>query len=1055
MPYYSELGIYTPSSSYTSPLLKGPYSTHSSILASNILPPSSKQFTRSNFRGFKPHLTPISESNLSAPLRRVSSPKVIYHSSPKVRVPRPIKINTADIDVSLNRFKRTPPKQPPVNQAPKTDATPPSPPPVEKEAKPNSEIRRDRATIRLQTIHKDTLEKEIGQIKSWRDNFKPEELVVEARRRKKSPGELLKEKFLIRSKSKDNVPLLPAPVIPRRSSVRKSPSFKDICNEITSDDAVEDLNPGQPLEVRRRQSRQLSHEDVIKEIQRSSSTLSVEEVQLLDALIQAESEVGLYDEPPEEPKKLKKRRGSKKKSAEDATVSKNSESATSSRLRKASSIKDMVKDISQVEIEMIPTKQKPIITGYIGSFDEKVKPNLKAVVGDLEVQESPKPEKKEKKFRFNVTVEEFPVKKTINAPKFSLTEENYAKNQMPLKRKPVITSILKKREVKCLGEESGNGLILQPKVVKKVVSEDVVKVEEKQVGEETQEDTKQKLLRSKSELQVQSTDQKELLKRSESMHSNFTVKVNRSEGNSVQLSGSPQGSGKLKILLIENSGEASKTDTSIPTSDEKKDIPEKTDKLLKSTKQSLKSDTFLCKADLGKRKDPPLWAKKPIKPLGESKEEVKVADVGGTQVSEQDCKTAEVKPSKEPKNILEKNQPKVSDQKQEVLKIVESPKVVSPAAINNHKPDLKSDESIEQLVQSKNVEKPQPKLEEKQVFKSLEPPKVVSPTKTSPPVAISKLTQDDKSNEPIEQFVKSKNVEKPQPKLEEKQVIKSLEPPKVVSPTKTSPPVAINKLTLDDKSNEPIEQFVKSKNVEEQAPKPCEAKKALQSVEPAKVESPTKTSPPAAKEVKNENFWELQNVEKYEPPKLGKLKLELKDPKTILKEIQDSRANVKEPETPEEYEKRMISKRSLIQKANKSDPDLKIFEPPTPPPPEPEKEPSPEPSFVPLQSNRLSQWMNPWKKPDQQDGCPVEIFAKPKFIRARHIPRRWRQNASESEDSTTTATTSEDESDSDEDDDEDTEDEEGQEVDEDQNKAGASMSSDDSGFDSGRAKFKG
>lgn len=994
MPYYSELGIYTPSSSYTSPLLKGPYSTHSSILASNILPPSSKQFTRSNFRGFKPHLTPISESNLSAPLRRVSSPKVIYHSSPKVRVPRPIKINTADIDVSLNRFKRTPPKQPPVNQAPKTDATPPSPPPVEKEAKPNSEIRRDRATIRLQTIHKDTLEKEIGQIKSWRDNFKPEELVVEARRRKKSPGELLKEKFLIRSKSKDNVPLLPAPVIPRRSSVRKSPSFKDICNEITSDDAVEDLNPGQPLEVRRRQSRQLSHEDVIKEIQRSSSTLSVEEVQLLDALIQAESEVGLYDEPPEEPKKLKKRRGSKKKSAEDATVSKNSESATSSRLRKASSIKDMVKDISQVEIEMIPTKQKPIITGYIGSFDEKVKPNLKAVVGDLEVQESPKPEKKEKKFRFNVTVEEFPVKKTINAPKFSLTEENYAKNQMPLKRKPVITSILKKREVKCLGEESGNGLILQPKVVKKVVSEDVVKVEEKQVGEETQEDTKQKLLRSKSELQVQSTDQKELLKRSESMHSNFTVKVNRSEGNSVQLSGSPQGSGKLKILLIENSGEASKTDTSIPTSDEKKDIPEKTDKLLKSTKQSLKSDTFLCKADLGKRKDPPLWAKKPIKPVGESKEEVKVADVGGTQVSEQDCKTAEVKPSKEPNKIL------VNDQKQEVLKMVESPKVVSPAAINNHKPDLKSDESIEQSVQSKNVEKPQPKLEEKQVLKSLEPPKVVSPTKTSPPVAISKLTQDDKSNEPIE-------------------------------------------------------QCVKSKNVEEQEPKPSEAKKVLQSVEPAKVESPTKTSPPAAKEVKNENFWELQNVEKYEPPKLGKLKLELKDPKTILKEIQDSRANVKEPETPEEYEKRMISKRSLIQKANKSDPDLKIFEPPTPPPPEPEKEPSPEPSFVPLQSNRLSQWMNPWKKPDQQDGCPVEIFAKPKFIRARHIPRRWRQNASESEDSTTTATTSEDESDSDEDDDEDTEDEEGQEVDEDQNKAGASMSSDDSGFDSGRAKFKG
>ncbi|KAL1514318.1 hypothetical protein ABEB36_003591 [Hypothenemus hampei] len=785
MPYYSELGIYTPSSSYTSPLLKGPYATHSSILASNILPPTT--YGRSgNFRGFKPHLTTISESNIGAPIRRINSPKLLYHSSPKVHVPRPIKINTSDIDVSVNRYKSKAVSNVPIKseKVPAKSDESQIVSPTEKEAKPNKEIRRDRATIRLQTIHKDKLEEEIGQIKSWRDNFKPEELVTEAKTRKKSPGELLKEKFLIRSTSKENVPQLQPSKLVRRVSIKKSPSFKDICNEITSDSVVEDLNPGQPLEVRRRQSRQVNHEDVIKEIQRSSSTLSVEEVQILDALLQAENEVGLYDLPSGEPLKVRKRKSTKKKEPRANEV------PPLTRLRKDSSLQNMVKDISQVEIEMIPNKQKPIITGFIGSIDEKS--NLKAVVEDLEIQESPK--KKEKKFRFNVTVQEYPATKIIHFPKIELTKDDLGTINLPKKQNGVITSILKKCPVKVSGE------ILEVKVPKPKV------------------------------------------KKSESFHSDFTVKTTDS---SVQRSES----GKLKIVSIEDSGVE--------------------EIAWKNAKSGLKTDTFLCKSDLGVKKEVPTWAQ-----------------------------------NKEQKIEKENNE-----------------------------------EALQQLEGKQEVDL----LKEKQV-----------------------------ENELFEGHNENK---------------------------------------------EKVDNFQEEQNVQNE----------------------------------NENFWEQENLNSSKPPKLSKLKLEHKDPKDILKEIQESHQtaqNQDTPETPEEYERRMISKRSLIQKANKSDPDLCVFEPPTPPPP---KEPSPEPSFVPLQSNRLSQWMHPWKKPDSQIDESLEIYAKPKFIRARHIPRRWRkdnEHTSDEEDS-------DDEESSENSDSEEDENEEEEEEAEEQTKIGTSTSSDDSGFESARVKNKG
>ncbi|XP_030761532.1 serine/threonine-protein kinase STE20-like isoform X2 [Sitophilus oryzae] len=866
MPYYSELGIYTPSSTYTAPLFKGPYSNHSSIIASNILP-FSKQLHRTNFRGYKPHLTTISEANI-APLRRISSPKVIYHSSPKVRVQRPIKINTADIDVSVNKYRnyKEPEKKSP---SPKKEIVS-----EEKEAKPNTNIKRDRATIRLQTIHKDALEKEIGAIRSWRDNFKPEELVTEAKVKRKSPGEILKEKFLIRSKSKDNISNLTPPKLNRRNSVRKSPSFKDICDEITSNEVTDDLNPGQPINIRRRQSRQLSHDDLINEIKRSSSTLSVEEVELLDALLQAENEVGLYNSPPvieEKVKGVKKKKVTRKKTDDLIKKTEKEESGTEedisvksrsiasrqslkkssseisipetsnkpvSRLRKDSSLQNMIKDISQVEIEMIPVKQKPVITGSVGDIEEKTTNNLKLVVEDYEIQESPKRAKKEKKFRFNVTVQEFPVKKKITVPKCNLKDSDFGVVQLSTPKTPVVTSILKKKEDKQVGNVAGDGKIFKKKEPPPVDDTEM----------------KQKLLKSLSEVQVRTKEDNTVQKSgsNENMCSTFTVLVNKSKSdNSVADGSSRTSSGKLKIVSIEKN------------LDQKDPSPKtKTESLLKSAKSDLKENTFLSKSDLGPKRN------------------------------------------------------------------------VSALA---------------------------------QRFKK-------NTTEDSPPKQSS---------------LKSKKLEE-QKEIKKDDVVKKDENENVVS------------------NEEP------------------------------------------------ENIWNSRDNEPYEPPKLTKLNLGLKDPREIIEELQEN-----QPETPEERQMRIMSKRSLIEKANKSDPDLKVFEPPTPPPPEPEKEPSPEPSFVPLKSNRLSQWMHPFKKPDQNEDGSLELYAKPKFIRARHIPRRWQQQnvESNSEGSTTSDDDDDSSSDGSDEDDDDVDEEDGEEEEEGdvggESKVGASTSSNDSGFDSGRAKNKG
>ncbi|KAF2885651.1 hypothetical protein ILUMI_20502, partial [Ignelater luminosus] len=105
------LGYYgSPSfSSYSPPYLSGPYANHSSIIAANyIRPPSTYTKPLPRIRsGFTPLLATISEAHAAArPLTRITSPKLAIQSSPKFKMPRPISINTADIDVSANKYKK-------------------------------------------------------------------------------------------------------------------------------------------------------------------------------------------------------------------------------------------------------------------------------------------------------------------------------------------------------------------------------------------------------------------------------------------------------------------------------------------------------------------------------------------------------------------------------------------------------------------------------------------------------------------------------------------------------------------------------------------------------------------------------------------------------------------------------------------------------------------------------------------------------------------------------------------------------------------------------------
>lgn len=293
-PYYSPSTNFVSSFSGYGRVLSGTYSA----------PPAT--FSTIN-RHYKPILTTISETYTTArrpqnlaSLTRINSPKFNLHSS--YIPPRPKQINTADIDVSSSRFRRARVKS---KSPEKIVYAKSSSPPKENESQfmpridqndlphNRSTIKRDRNIVRLSTMRsksrsstkksesssvRDSTKKlteldAIGRVShspspdtkaktSWRDKFGDDLQTKTKGVIRKSPGELILEKHIIKPKIKEQDSTIPKTEIiylePRlrksiqRHSLAKCPSFKDICNDISADLKVnDDLNAG---ELRRRAS---------------------------------------------------------------------------------------------------------------------------------------------------------------------------------------------------------------------------------------------------------------------------------------------------------------------------------------------------------------------------------------------------------------------------------------------------------------------------------------------------------------------------------------------------------------------------------------------------------------------------------------------------------------------------------------------------------------------------------------------------------------------------------------------------------------------------------
>ncbi|XP_052738454.1 dual specificity protein kinase splB isoform X2 [Bicyclus anynana] len=241
LPYSYSSAVPPYGSSYSASYLNpgGNYSSHSSFGGYSRAPLGSRWLT-SGGRAYSPILSSISEKGTSSPVR-INSPRRIpissrtYVSSPYSS--RPININTADIDVSRDKYRNkissssssTTTGLPPRRESPlinkenghdKPDTgidTSPGP--------KRSTIKRDRTVVRLHTVkrkerdsprkpvedlnklvNKDTPKTEFveNQIESkkWREKL-ADDLAYKAQKEKKTLGAKLVEKFTLKEKNDD------------------------------------------------------------------------------------------------------------------------------------------------------------------------------------------------------------------------------------------------------------------------------------------------------------------------------------------------------------------------------------------------------------------------------------------------------------------------------------------------------------------------------------------------------------------------------------------------------------------------------------------------------------------------------------------------------------------------------------------------------------------------------------------------------------------------------------------------------------------------------------
>ncbi|XP_068152191.1 uncharacterized protein Pkcdelta isoform X2 [Drosophila tropicalis] len=308
---------------------------------------------------YQPKLTTITETGRHSghsslmPLTRIQSPKYVPSSSSYTPVstssttassryipPRPIAINTADIDVSSSRYHRRQaresekePEIKPKEQSPKKQESEEEEPKEEtndettqeeKTLRPRrSTIKRNRAVVRLSTIRRRSKDRNQNQSQpqqqqqqlptehqfrdlppatepslSWRQKLADELAAFPTVSNKKSPGELLRERFYIhdgkeqeneldKSSAQNIVAVVmqqqqpqqqeqqdlpqepPQQLEVRRLSLVQCPTFHDICEDISSDKIDDDLNAG---ELRRRASLiQEQEQEILNKLQKSNS----------------------------------------------------------------------------------------------------------------------------------------------------------------------------------------------------------------------------------------------------------------------------------------------------------------------------------------------------------------------------------------------------------------------------------------------------------------------------------------------------------------------------------------------------------------------------------------------------------------------------------------------------------------------------------------------------------------------------------------------------------------------------------------------------------------
>lgn len=254
-PYSSYSSSVSPlGSSYSASYLNpgGNYSTHSS-LGGYSRPPLSGRWVTSSGRNYAPLLSTISERGTprASPVR-IGSPRRIPITSRSYPTPsytpRPININTADIDVSSDRYRNkaenvsppAPSTEPTISEndkgpfMPRVDGKPETG--IDSSPGPQrSTIKRGRTVVRLHTLKRKeresprksqvetSQEENVAKINEtdaraaskedmtqdeeepwrWRDKLS-DDLTYKDKREKKSLGEKLKEKFILKDRNEDS-----------------------------------------------------------------------------------------------------------------------------------------------------------------------------------------------------------------------------------------------------------------------------------------------------------------------------------------------------------------------------------------------------------------------------------------------------------------------------------------------------------------------------------------------------------------------------------------------------------------------------------------------------------------------------------------------------------------------------------------------------------------------------------------------------------------------------------------------------------------------------------